>query len=241
MNVSEKTIKAIQNSEKTVVLTGAGISAESGVPTFRGEEGLWRNFRAEELATPSAFQRDPKLVWEWYDWRRNLIKPLHPNAGHKVIASIEKKKPDFKLITQNVDGLHRKAGNEECVELHGNIWKTRCTEEGKVTENLESPLKKIPPTCECGAMLRPHIVWFGESLPSDAIQSSYQAVENCDLMLVVGTSAVVQPAALLPGIAKNSGAFVIEVNAEETPVSSLADDSYIGKAGVILPLLEKYF
>ncbi len=241
MNVSEKTIKAIQNSEKTVVLTGAGISAESGVPTFRGEEGLWRNFRAEELATPSAFQRDPKLVWEWYDWRRNLIKPLHPNAGHKVIASIEKKKPDFKLITQNVDGLHRKAGSKECVELHGNIWKTRCTEEGKVTENLESPLKKIPPTCECGAMLRPHIVWFGESLPSDAIQSSYQAVENCDLMLVVGTSAVVQPAALLPGIAKNSGAFVIEVNAEETPVSSLADDSYIGKAGEILPLLEKYF
>ena len=241
MNVSEKTIKAIQNSEKTVVLTGAGISAESGVPTFRGEEGLWRNFRAEELATPSAFQRDPKLVWEWYDWRRNLIKPLHPNAGHKVIATIEKKKPDFKLITQNVDGLHRKAGSKECVELHGNIWKTRCTEEGKVTENLESPLKKIPPICECGAMLRPHIVWFGESLPSDAIQSSYQAVENCDLMLVVGTSAVVQPAALLPGIAKNSGAFVIEVNAEETPVSSLADDSYIGKAGEILPLLEKYF
>lgn len=140
-----------------------------------------------------------------------------------------------------MDGLHRKAGSEECVELHGNIWKTRCTEEGKVTENLESPLKKIPPTCECGAMLRPHIVWFGESLPSDAIQSSYQAVENCDLMLVVGTSAVVQPAALLPGIAKNSGAFVIEVNAEETPVSSLADDSYIGKAGEILPLLEKYF
>ena len=241
MNVSEKTIKAIQNSEKTVVLTGAGISAESGVPTFRGEEGLWRNFRAEELATPSAFQRDPKLVWEWYDWRRNLIKPLHPNTGHKVIALIEKKKPDFKLITQNVDGLHRKAGSKECVELHGNIWKTRCTKEGKVTENLESPLKKIPPTCECGAMLRPHIVWFGESLPSDAIQSSYQAVENCDLMLVVGTSAVVQPAALLPGIAKNSGAFVIEVNAEETPVSSLADDSYIGKAGEILPLLEKYF
>tara|TARA_B100000315_G_scaffold165872_1_gene154486 strand:+ start:71 stop:796 length:726 start_codon:yes stop_codon:yes gene_type:complete len=241
MNVSEKTIKAIQNSKKIVVLTGAGISAESGVPTFRGEEGLWRNFRAEELATPSAFQRDPKLVWEWYDWRRNLIKPLHPNAGHKVIALIEKKKPDFKLITQNVDGLHRKAGSKECVELHGNIWKTRCTEEGKVTENLESPLKKIPPTCECGAMLRPHIVWFGESLPSDAIQSSYQAVENCDLMLVVGTSAVVQPAALLPGIAKNSGAFVIEVNAEETPVSSLADDSYIGKAGEILPLLEKYF
>ena len=241
MTISEKTIKAIQNSEKVVVLTGAGISAESGVPTFRGEEGLWRNFRAEELATPFAFQRDPKLVWEWYDWRRNLIKPLHPNAGHKIIASIEQKKPDFNLITQNVDGLHRKAGSEKCVELHGNIWKTRCTKEGKVTENLESPLKTIPPMCECGAMLRPHIVWFGESLPVEAIQSSYKAVENCDLMLVVGTSAAVQPAASLPGIAKKAGAFVIEVNAEKTPVSDMADDSYIGKAGEILPLLEKYF
>lgn len=241
MNISNKTIKAIQNSEKVVVLTGAGISAESGVPTFRGEEGLWRNFRAEELATPSAFQRDPKLVWEWYDWRRNLIKPLYPNAGHKVIASIEQKKPSFNLITQNVDGLHQKAGSKKCVELHGNIWKTRCTEEGTVTENLESPLKAIPPVCECGAMLRPHIVWFGEPLPVEAIQSSYQAVENCDLMLVVGTSAVVQPAALLPGMAKNAGAFVIEVNAEETPVSDTANDSYIGKAGEILPLLEKYF
>ncbi len=241
MKISKETIKAIESSDNVVFLTGAGISAESGVPTFRGEEGLWRNFRAEELATPFAFQRDPKLVWEWYDWRRNLIKPLYPNAGHKVIASVEQKKSSFKLITQNVDGLHQKAGNKKYVELHGNIWKTRCTEEGKVTENLESPLKKIPPVCECGAMLRPHIVWFGESLPVEAIQSSYQAAENCDLMMVVGTSAVVQPAASLPGIAKNTGAFVIEINAEETPISDMVDDSYLGKAGEILPLLEKYF
>ena len=241
MNISDKTIKTIQNSEKVVVLTGAGISAESGVPTFRGEEGLWRNFRAEELATPFAFQRDPKLVWEWYDWRRNLIKPLYPNAGHKVIASVEQKKSSFKLITQNVDGLHQKAGSVKCVELHGNIWKTRCTEEGNVADNLGSPLKNIPPMCECGAILRPNIVWFGESLPVEAIQSSYETVEICDLMIVVGTSAVVQPAASLPRIAKNAGAFVIEVNAEETPISDMVDDSYLGKAGEILPLLEKYF
>jgi NAD-dependent deacetylase len=241
MTILQDTIKAIQHSKKIVVLTGAGISAESGVPTFRGNEGLWKNFRPEELATPFAFQNNPKLVWEWYDWRRNLIKPLKPNAGHDVIASIEQKKSNFNLITQNVDGLHQKAGSKKCLELHGNIWKTRCTDEGKVLDNLESPLKTIPPMCECGAMLRPHIVWFGESLPEDVIQSSFKAVEECDLMLVVGTSAVVQPAASLPGIAKNSGAYVIEVNAEKTPISSIVDDSYIDKAGKILPLLEKYF
>lgn len=241
MNISEQSIKAIQKSEKIVVLTGAGISAESGVPTFRGKQGLWKNFRPEELATPFAFQRDPNLVWEWYDWRRNLIKPLNPNNGHRVIASIEQKKMNFQLITQNVDGLHQKAGSKKCIELHGNIWKMRCTEEGKVTENLESPLKAIPPMCECGAMLRPHIVWFGESLLPEVIQSSFKAAENCDLMLVVGTSAVVQPAASLPGIAQSAGAYVIEVNAEETPISDMVDDSYIGMGGEILPLLDKHF
>lgn len=240
MIISKSTINAIQASKKVVVLTGAGISAESGVPTFRGKDGLWKNHRPEELATPVAFQRDPKLVWDWYDWRRNLIKPLKPNAGHKVIATIEQKRPDFNLITQNVDGLHQKAGSRKCLELHGNIWKMRCTKEGKVVENLDAPLKNIPPMCECGSMLRPHIVWFGESLEEEVIQSSYQAVQNCDLVFVIGTSAVVQPAASLPGIAKNAGAYVIEINAEETPISTLVDASYIGKAGEILPLLERY-
>lgn len=241
MKIKKKTIEKIKNSKKVVVLTGAGISAESGVPTFRGEKGLWKNLRPEDLASPFAFQQNPKLVWEWYDWRRNLIKPLKPNKGHKVIASIEKKKPNFTLITQNVDGLHQKAGNKSSIELHGNIWKMRCTEEKTVTENLESPLKNIPPICNCGAMLRPHIVWFGESLPSEAIQSSYQVAEECDLMLVIGTSALVQPAASLPGIAQSTGAYVVEVNAEETPISKQVDDSYIGKAGEVLPLLGKYF
>ncbi len=241
MTISEATKKAIKNAKNVAVLTGAGISAESGVPTFRGENGLWKNYRPEELACPSAFERDPVLVWEWYDWRRNLIKPLHPNAGHKVIASIEKKRSEFILITQNVDGLHQRAGSKKTVELHGNIWKMRCTREGTVTENLESPLKSIPPTCECGAMLRPHIVWFGESLSTDVIEASYKAMENCDLMLTIGTSALVQPAASLPGMAKNAGAYVIEINAEETPISDLLDESYIGKAGEILPLLEDLF
>jgi NAD-dependent deacetylase len=239
--VSKEVITAIKKSQKVVVLTGAGISAESGVPTFRGKDGLWRNHRPEELATPSAFQQDPKLVWEWYDWRRNLIKPLSPNEGHKVIASIEHKKPEFQLITQNVDGLHQKAGSKKCLELHGNIWKMRCTEEKTVIENLDSYLKTIPPICECGAILRPHVVWFGESLDADVIQLSYQAAQSCDFMLVIGTSAVVQPAASLPLIAKNAGAYVVEVNAEETSISNIVDSSFIGKAGEILPLLEKYF
>ena len=241
MNVSKEVITAIRKSQKVVILTGAGISAESGVPTFRGKDGLWRNHRPEELATPSAFQQDPKLVWEWYDWRRNLIKPLSPNEGHKVIASIEHKKPEFQLITQNVDGLHQKAGSQKCLELHGNIWKMRCTKENKVVENLDPSLKTLPPICECGATLRPHIVWFGESLDADVIQSSYQAAQNCDLMLVIGTSAVVQPAASLPLIAKDTGAYVIEVNAEETSLSNIVDSSFIEKAGEMLPLLEKYF
>ena len=241
MNVSKEVITAIKKSQKVVVLTGAGISAESGVPTFRGKDGLWRNHRPEELATPSAFQQDPKLVWEWYDWRRNLIKPLSPNEGHKFIVGIEHKKPEFQLITQNVDGLHQKAGSKKCLELHGNIWKMRCTEEKTVIENLDPSLKTLPPICECGAILRPHVVWFGESLDADVIQSSYQAAQSCDFMLVIGTSAVVQPAASLPLIAKNAGAYVIEVNAEETSISNIVDSSFIEKAGEILPLLEKYF
>ena len=230
---------ALISAKNVVVLTGAGISAESGVPTFRGEGGLWRNFRAEELATPEAFEKNPKLVWEWYDWRRQLLKPLKPNKGHEVIARFEKRFPEFLVITQNVDELHQKAGNKKMVELHGNIWKVRCLKEGKITDNFETPLLKIPPQCECGAMLRPHIVWFGESLPYDAIQTAYRAANECDVMLVVGTSAVVQPAASLPITAKEHGAFVIEINPEETPISSIVNESLIGKAGDILPEIER--
>ncbi|MEK6590888.1 MAG: NAD-dependent deacylase [Nitrospinota bacterium] len=238
MNCLSSLKKAFLSAKKVAVLTGAGISAESGVPTFRGEGGLWRNFRAEDLATPDAFERDPKLVWEWYDWRRQVIKPLNPNRGHEVIARLEDRFSDFTLITQNIDGLHKKAGNKKMAELHGNIWKVRCVSEGKVEDNLETPLPLIPPYCECGSLLRPHIVWFGESLPYDALQRAYRAAEECDVMIVIGTSAVVQPAASLPIIARQHGAYVIEVNTEETPLSGIANESLIGKAGDILQEIE---
>ncbi|GAG03457.1 unnamed protein product, partial [marine sediment metagenome] len=158
-------IEVLQEASRVAVLTGAGISAESGIPTFRGEEGLWKKYRPEELATPTAFSRDPKLVWEWYDWRRGIIGQKETNPGHKVIARWEETFPTVSLITQNIDGLHQKAGSKNIWELHGNIWKLRCTEEGTITENYDTPLKEIPPLCSnCGALLRPHVVWFGESL-----------------------------------------------------------------------------
>jgi len=227
----------IRPETKLVVITGAGISAESGVPTFRGEDGLWRRFRAEELATSWAFQRDPKLVWEWYDWRRGIISRAKPNPGHLAIAELERLLPNFYLITQNVDGLHRRAGNRKLVEIHGNLWFVRCTREGTVTENYEVPLKEIPPRCRCGALLRPHVVWFGESLDPDDLRRSLELVRNCDLLLVVGTSGVVQPVASFPWEAKERGAFVLEVNPQSTPISSVADLSLRGKAGEVLPKL----
>ncbi len=219
------------------VLTGAGVSAESGVPTFRGADGLWRQCRAEDLATPEAFARDPKLVWEWYDWRRQLIGRCEPNPAHHAIAALEARVPGFLLITQNVDGLHRKAGNRKLVELHGSLWRTRCVKEGTLSEIPEASLPSIPPRCVCGALLRPDVVWFGEPLPAESIRRARQAAESCDLMLVVGTSALVQPAASLPMIAKAHGSYVVEVNLEPTPLTSLVDEAHHGRAGEILPRL----
>lgn len=224
-------------SRLVVVLTGAGVSAESGVPTFRGADGLWRRYRAEDLATPEAFARDPGLVWEWYDWRRQLIAGCRPNPGHAAVAALERRVASFLLITQNVDGLHRAAGSRRVVELHGNLWRVRCPAEGVVAENLAVPLHPLPPRCACGALLRPDVVWFGEALPAEAIRQARVAAESCDVMLVVGTSALVQPAASLPTIAKARGAYVVEVNLEPTALRPLADESHYGKAGEILPSL----
>lgn len=219
------------------ILTGAGISAESGVPTFRGEGGLWRNYRAEELATPEAFRRDPELVWEWYNMRREKIAPLLPNMAHKALASLEGKTQDFTLITQNVDGLHEMAGSKNILELHGNIWKVRCTGCGIVSENHDLPIG-IPPRCrECVGLLRPHIVWFGEMLSTDIINEAYAALERCEVLLVVGTSGVVQPAASMASVARQRGAYVVEVNIEVTPNSHLVDETVTGKAAEILPVL----
>lgn len=223
--------------DSVAVLTGAGISAESNVPTFRGKDGLWRQYRAEELATPGAFQRDPILVWEWYDWRRGLIASCEPNAAHRTLVDMETRCEDFVLITQNVDGLHQRAGSSRILELHGSIWEMRCTTENTTSENHDVPLPQIPPMCSCGAPLRPHVVWFGESLDPDRISAAYRAVERCQLMLVVGTSAVVQPAASLPAIAKDSGAYLVEVNLEKTPLSPWADEVILGPAAEELPRL----
>jgi NAD-dependent deacetylase len=230
----------LRTGPKIAVLTGAGISAESGIPTFRGQDGLWRQFRAEELATPQAFFRDPALVWEWYDWRRGIIGAKEPHAGHRVLAGWEKRFPYFVLITQNVDGFHRRAGSQNVLELHGNIWEMRCTREGTVAEDFESPLRKIPPLCAvCGAILRPNVVWFGEALPPETLEEAYAASSSCELMFVVGTSAYVQPAASLPLLAAERGAKIVEINPEPTPLSASADFAFPAKAGELLPLIDE--
>ncbi len=227
----------LQRARSVAVLTGAGISAESGVPTFRGPGGLWRQYRPEDLATPEAFRRDPRLVWEWYDWRRQRIAQAQPNAGHEALVRLEASKPSFTLITQNVDGLHERAGSRRVIKLHGDIWIVRCLNCGREQRDERVPLPELPPRCECGGLLRPGVVWFGEALPPGAWEQAEAAARDAAVFLVVGTSAVVYPAAGLIPLAHSSGARVIEVNPEETPFSSLLDCSLRGPAGKILPAL----
>lgn len=228
--------KRLHNAETVTVLTGAGISAESGVPTFRGKDGLWKNFRPEDLANPEAFKKNPKLVWEWYDSRRQTLWRLKPNPGHIAIAEMEKRAKNFALITQNVDGLHQLAGSKNVIELHGNIWRVKCTACGKVNLNRDMPIK-ILPFCGCGGLLRPDVVWFGEMLSDNALTKAFAASNSCDIMFVIGTSGVVHPAASLALRAKDEGAFVVEINIENTPLSVSADATLLGKAGDILPQL----
>jgi NAD-dependent deacetylase len=230
----------LQSAKSVCLITGAGISAESGIPTFRGEEGLWKTYRAEQLATPMAFIQDPKLVWEWYDWRRGIIASKDPNAGHLVLAEWEELFSDFTLITQNIDGLHQRAGSQNVIELHGNIWKHRCVDENTITENHDVPLEEIPPHCEkCGGLLRPHVVWFGESLDGSILNKSFQLSSSCEVMFSIGTSAVVQPAASLPLSAAEAGAKVIEINPDPTPLTGSADFSFRAKSGEFLPILNE--
>lgn len=227
----------LASARSITVLTGAGISADSGVPTFRGTDGLWRNYRAEDLATPEAFERNPRLVWEWYNWRRELIATKEPNPAHIALAQLETRRREFWLITQNVDGLHRAAGSRRISEIHGNIWMVRCTGCGSVTENRHVPIP-IPPICQaCGAVQRPHIVWFGESLDPADLRKCDESLRSCDLLLVIGTSGVVYPAAGFASIAKQAGATVLEVNLDETPQSDLVDLSLHGKAKDLVPQL----
>ena len=227
----------LADATAVAVLTGAGISAESGVPTFRGSGGLWKDFKPEELATPAAFARDPALVWEWYNWRREHIANAKPNAAHRALVDLEIRKPSFTLITQNVDGLHDLAGSGKILKLHGDIWRLRCTECGANFPNRRVPLPKIPPHCACGGLARPGVVWFGESLPDGMMKEAEHATASAQVFLVIGTSAAVYPAAGLIPFAKHSGAKVIEINTETTALSALADCVLQGPAGELLPRL----
>ena len=225
-------------SAKTIAaLTGAGISAESGIPTFRDAGGLWKDCRAEDLATPEAFARDPKFVWEWYDWRRSLISKAEPNAGHRALVDLEKRTPNFTLITQNVDGLHDRAGSSNVLKVHGDIWILRCTVCGHERYDPRPSLPELPPRCICGGIARPGVVWFGENLPPVIWAQAEQAASGADVFLVVGISASVYPAAGLVHLAKAAGARVVELNPAETPVLGMADFSWRAPAAEALPLL----
>ena len=229
--------EGLRRSEHVVALTGSGVSAESGVPTFReAQTGLWERYDPQQLATPEAFARDPDLVWSWYAWRRELVRKAEPNPAHLALAELERRVPHFTLVTQNVDGLHRRAGSKNVVELHGNIQRTLCSSEMLAVEPDEGA--EGTPVCpNCGAPLRPGVVWFGEALPEAEIVAASRAVQECDLLLSVGTSSLVYPAAALPFDAHDAGATVVEINPGDTPLTAVADHALRGRAGEILPAL----
>lgn len=234
-----ETARALLAAAKRIaVLTGAGISAESGIPTFRDAlTGLWSKFRPEELATPEAFAANPQRVWEWYASRREAAARAAPNAGHSALVELERRTAHFALITQNVDGLHARAGSRNLIELHGNLMEDRCFAEGRVLTRVEQ-LPGSPPRCaHCGAPVRPGVVWFGEVLPAKALEDAYAEAKRCDVFLSIGTSTVVEPAASLPFLALDAGATVIEVNPSSTSLSARATIALGGSAGDVLPRL----
>ncbi len=235
----ERAARILANTGALLVFTGAGVSAESGFPTFRGKDGLWNQYEIQKMATPEGFTHDPRAVWEWYSWRRGLVLKGKPNPGHYAIARLERLFDDFLVATQNVDNLHRIAGNTKIAELHGNIFAEKCTRCG--FKRWSEEIYTEPPRCpECGALLRPDVVWFGEMLDPRVVEQVWTFAEHADTILVVGTSVVVYPAAQLPDIVRSHGGRIIEVNLDPTPISHLAEVSIRGKSGEILPkIVEK--
>ncbi len=240
MNISDKFHSLFHNTESICVLTGAGISAESGVETFRGSNGLWSRLKPEELADFGAFMRNPELVWEWYNYRKKIIHNVKPNPAHFALALLQELVKDFTLVTQNIDNLHVRAGSKNVLELHGNIERSYCISCGKYSADVEiSSENKVPHCMYCNGIIRPDIVWFGEMLPEGIFEIATEAATRCELFLSIGTSAVVYPAASLPLTARKHGAYVVEINMERTDISHIVDETLLGKAGEILPQLVK--
>lgn len=244
VDFSARLLSALVKAQNVVAFTGAGISAESGVPTFRGADGIWKKFRAEELANVSAFMKNPELVWEWYVHRKKIIAGIQPNGGHYALAAMERMFAHFAVITQNIDNLHQRAGSKAVYELHGNIERNYCMKCGTPCSNEDTFGRdefKVPPggprCTKCGGLIRPDVVWFGEMLPEDEWEMSVRAAESADVLFSIGTSGVVYPAASIPLMAKQQGAYVIEINPEPTPLTDLADELLMGPSGVILPRL----
>ena len=233
--ISARLRDLLARGRRIAALTGAGISAESGVPTFRSLGGFWEKESLEDLATPQGFERDPRKVWTWYDELRVQAGRCAPNAGHLALARFGRSRPDFTLVTQNVDGLHARAGSDHVILLHGDLFRVRCTAEGISRDDRRVPLPEIPPRCSCGALLRPDVVWFGEPLSEGAMGEATRAAERAEVFLSIGTSALVYPAAALPEVARAHGAYLVEVNVEETPLSPLADEVILGPAALVLP------
>ena len=237
MTIPEGLLTALHDSQRVCVLTGSGVSAESGVPTFReAQTGLWEQYDPHELATPEAFERDPALVWRWYRWRRDIVAGVEPNPGHHALVRLAGLVPALTIVTQNVDGLHQRAGSSNVIEFHGNLFEDRCFVEGCLVDDADMSVE-VPVCPGCGGMLRPGVVWFGESIPESAMHEAASAVSGCDLFFSIGTSALVWPAAGLADAARQQGASVVEINLDATLLSSHTSFCLQGKSGEVLPEL----
>jgi len=232
--LDEEILLKLTSAHSVVFFTGAGVSAESGIPTFRGKDGIWNKLKPEELANFSAFLKNPELVWEWYKHRKQIVHDSLPNPAHNTISDFQKLFSSVSVITQNIDNLHKRAGSKYIFELHGNIERNYCIK-CKTFYNDEIIFNEPFPKCKCGGLIRPDVVWFGEYLPQDQFVGGENAASECDVFFIVGTSGIVYPAASLIFVAKESGAYLVEVNLEETEMSSIVNKSFYGEAGKILP------